>query len=117
MEKREKGKYQVEFTPTSRIHFYEVLDYLYENYQIDKAEQLADKLEGMAQSLERQPQRGVREQWLLDRHYEYRFILFRRTIRASIKIIYYIDEQIGKVYVTDFFPTEKDDSQITQRNN
>ena len=35
---------------------------------------------------------------------------------AEIKIIYYIQESEEMVYVTDFFPTEKDDTVIPKRN-
>ena len=117
MEERETHKYQVGFTISSRHHFYKVLDYLYQNYPIDRAGQLADELESMAQSLHHYPHRGTKEKWLLDMKQEYRFILFNRTQRADIKIIYYIQESDRKVYVTDFFPTEMDSEQIAGRSS
>lgn len=116
MEKGETREYQVEFTPLSRYYFYEVLEYLYEHYSIDRAEQLADELEDMAQSLNYHPHRGAPEKWLSSLTQDYLFILFSRTKRAEIKIIYYIQESEGKVYVTDFFPTEMDDTEISKRN-
>lgn len=116
MEKGETHEYQVEFTPSSRYHFYEVLEYLYKHYPIDRAEQLADELEGMAQGLNHHPHRGAKEKWLSGLKRVYRFILFNRTKRADIKIIYYIQESEGKVYVTDFFPTEMDAAEIAERS-
>jgi len=116
VEKRETDEYQVEFTTLSRHYFYEVLDYLYQNYTIDRAEQLANELESMAKSLNHHPHRGTKEKWLLDMKQEYRFILFNRTQRSDIKIIYYIQKSGKKVYVTDFFPTEMDNEQIASRN-
>ncbi|AWW28888.1 hypothetical protein DN752_01380 [Echinicola strongylocentroti] len=117
MEKEETREYQVEFTPLSRYYFYEVLEYLYGLYPIGRAEQLADELEGMAQGLNYLPHRGKKEKWLSGREREYRFLLFNRTKRADIKIIYYIQENEGKVYVTDFFPTEMDIDKITGRSS
>ncbi|MFW5761868.1 MAG: hypothetical protein ACOCXH_12905 [Cyclobacteriaceae bacterium] len=63
------------------------------------------------------PSRGAIEHRLVKyRDRIYRYILFKRTKRADIKIIYYINEQAKEVYVTDFFPTEKDDSKISKRS-
>ncbi len=101
---------------TIRYHFYEVLEYLYEHYPIDRAEQLADELEDMAQSLKHHPHRGTKEKWLTGLKQDHRFILFDRTKRAEIKIIYYIRESEGKVYVTDFFPTEMDNAEMKERS-
>ena len=117
MEKGETPEYQVEFTPSSRYFFYEVLEYLYEHYPLDRAEQLADELEGMAQGLNYHPHRGAKEKWLLSLERDYRFILFNRTKRAETKIIYYIQEIEGKVYMTDFFPTEKDAARLKERSS
>jgi plasmid stabilization system protein ParE len=117
VEERETPEYQVEFTLSSKSHFYEVLEYLYEHYPLERAEQLADELEGMAQSLNHHPYRGAKEKWLLGLQHEYRFLLFDRTKRAEIKIIYYIQESEGKVYVTDFFPTEKDVNKMAERSS
>ena len=117
MEERETSEYQVEFTLTSKSHFYEVLEYLYEHYSLERAEQLADELERMAQSLAYYPHRGAKEMWLAGLKHEYRFLLFNRTKRAEIKIIYYIQESEGKVYVTDFFPTERDVDTMAERNS
>jgi len=117
MERGEASAYQVEFTPSSRYYFYEILEYLYEHYPIDRAEQLADELEGLAQSLNYHPHRGAKEKWLSSLGQDYRFVLFNRTKRAEVKIIYYIQERERKVYVTDFFPTEKDAAEMTERSS
>ncbi len=117
MEERETPDYQVEFTLSSKSHFYEVLDYFYDHYPPERAEQLADQLEMMAQSLSRHPHRRAKERWLSGLKHEYRFLLFDRTNRAEIKIIYYIQESESKVYVTDFFPTEKDTNTMAERSS
>jgi len=116
MEEGKARKFQVEFTASAKFHFFENLEYFYENYTQDRAEQLANELEEMAQSLKLLPHRGTYEKWLFDAKYVYRFILFRRTKRADIKIIYYIDDETDKVFVTDFFPTESDGEKMPDRN-
>ena len=116
MEAEEKSQYQVEFTPSSKYYFYEVLEYFYEYYPPERAEELADELEQLAQSLDKLPHRGTLEKWLSERKKDYRFLLFKRTDRSEVKIIYFIEESLKKVYVTDFFPTEKDAEQIAERS-
>lgn len=60
--------------------------------------------------------RGALEEKLRERKYEYRSLLFERSNRKYIKIIYYADDLHEKVYVTDFFPSEMDDNQLPGRN-
>ncbi len=115
MDRKEKSEYIVELTPTSQIYFYEALEYIFEQYPPDRAEEISRELKQTAKSLNLNPNRGATEKRLDNRAQHYRFILYQRTKRADIKIIYFVDEQNKKVYVTDFFPTEKDDSQIAKR--
>ncbi len=116
MEGQEEDKYKVIITDPAGIGFYELLDYLYDNYPIDRAEELANALRDMTESLHKQPKRGALEPRLIDRGKEYRFILFKRVPRAEIKIMYYMDDDKKVVYVTDFFPTELNDQKISDRN-
>lgn len=115
MENTEESQYEVVITDPAEIAFYEILGYLYENYDIDRAEEIADELRDTAKSLCYQPERGTKEPKLRNRKEDYRFILYERTFRAEIKIIYYLDQENEIVNVTDFFPTEKDNSQIARR--
>ncbi|MEQ8416837.1 MAG: hypothetical protein RIB71_20310 [Imperialibacter sp.] len=108
----EEERYEVIITSPVELAFYEVLEYLFDNYTFDRAEQVAHSLRNLAKSLSLLPKRGTIESRLSHRANQYRFILFRRSPRADIKVIYYIEERERKVYVTDFFPTENDDSQI-----
>jgi hypothetical protein len=117
VEKREARVYQIEFTPTAQVHFYEVLDFFYNNYPLDRAEELANELMQMAMSLSHFPNRGTIEHWLENRTKDYRFLLFKRTTRAEVKIIYFVDDQLAKVYVTDFFGTEMDVDMLPKRND
>ena len=116
MENTEESKYQVIVTDPAEISFYEVLDYLYDNYLIEKAEQIADELRDTANKLHYQPERGTPESKLAHRSKGYRYILYKRTSRADIKVVYYIDQASFTVYITDFFPTEKDNQKLPKRN-
>jgi plasmid stabilization system protein ParE len=116
LENPEEKKYAVIITEPADIAFYEVLDYLYENYPIERAEEIAEGLRDTVRTLESKPERGALESRLLHRQRKYRFILYKRTPRAEIKIIYFTDDKSRTVYVTDFFPTEKDDMEISGRN-
>ena len=116
MESPEEKKYAVIITDPADIAFYEVLDYLYDNYPIERAEEIAGELRDAARTLESKPERGTPESRLSHRQKEYRYILYKRTPRSEIKIIYFIDDKSATVYVTDFFPTEKDDAKISGRN-
>ena len=116
MERTEEGKYKVIITIPAEKHFYELLDCFYEHYPLDRAEEIANELRSTAKSLEDQPERGIQESMLSHRQNNYRFILNRRTPRADVKIIYYINIKKNTVYITDFFPTEKDNRIISDRN-
>lgn len=116
MAKEETGRYEVVITSSAGIHFYKLAEYLYEHMSLDRAEEVSRELNEMALSLDLLYHRGSVERKLTRRKKNYRYILFNRTPRASVKIIYYVDEKNKTVYVTDFFPTEKDPKKITSRN-
>ncbi|MDH5400223.1 MAG: type II toxin-antitoxin system RelE/ParE family toxin [Cyclobacteriaceae bacterium] len=116
MEKAEEGRYQVIITDPAEISFYEILDYLYDNYPFERAEEIANELRDTAQKLHYHPERGTLEPQLSHRTQSYRYVLYKRTSRAEVKIIYYIDRKLETVYVMDFFPTEKDNTQLSKRN-
>ncbi|MEQ9300717.1 MAG: type II toxin-antitoxin system RelE/ParE family toxin [Cyclobacteriaceae bacterium] len=88
------------------------MDYLFQNHPFDQAEKVAEELRERARSLATYPRRGSLEPTLSGRGLEHRFILYRRTKRADIKIIYFIEKK--QVFVTDFFPTEKDTESLRE---
>lgn len=108
MESPQESQYTVITTRQAEAAFYQFLDYLYENYPLDRAEELANQLRDKTKELHYLPERGSAEPDIRQGTRRYRSILFERTPRAQIKIIYYIDKASHAVYVTDFFPTEKD---------
>jgi plasmid stabilization system protein ParE len=115
VEKAQK-EYEVIITRTAEIYFYELAEYLYEHMSLERAEQTATSLHTMALSLNRLYNRGSVEKTLFGKGKRYRYLLFKRTSRADIKIIYYEEESAEKVYVTDFVPVEKNPDELQQRN-
>lgn len=113
----EEGKiYLVEITPEAENYFLQVTDYLYTTHTPTQAAIKSDELLEMAMSLSRLPRRGSKEERLAFLDKEYRYLVYRVTSRRTIKILYVIEDEVGKVYVTDFFGTEMADEQIASRN-
>lgn len=63
-------------------------------------------------SLEFNPGRGTIETYFKKDSRVFRFILFRETRLFELKIIFTIQYQSNKVFVTDFFPTKMNPSRI-----
>ena len=78
MESQEESKYQVIITDPAEISFYEILEFLFDHYTLERAEELANTLRDTISSLNYQPKRGALEHRLIGRINEYRFILFKR---------------------------------------
>ena len=116
MAKEEAGRYEVVITSSAEVHFYELVEYLYEHMSLDRAEEVTRELNEMTLGLELLYHRGSLEKKLSRRKKSYRYLLYKRTSSASVKILYYVDEKSKTVYVTDFFPTEKDPKKIASRN-
>ena len=116
MEKESQDQYEVVFTPTAQRHFFHVINFFYQRHDATRAEQLSDELHAQALSLAVMPYRGAMEPLLAKRKYEYRFLLFKRTDQAEIKIIYFVDKQ-KRVIVTDFIGTEEFPTKIEKRNS
>jgi len=114
--KEKADRYEVVITSSAEVHFYELVEYLYEHMTLDRAEVVARELSEMALSLDQFHHRGSREEKLVKRKKAYRYLLYKRTAKATVKIIYYVDKKDRTVYVTDFFPTEKNPQKIARRN-
>lgn len=112
MEKEETDKYKVIITSSAENYFYDLAEYLYRHMTLERAEEVATEIQKMALNLGQLHHRGTPEKKLASRSNPYRYILFKRTARAQIKIVYYVDEIAKTVYITDFFPTEKDPKKL-----
>ena len=113
---KEKKEYKVIVTRIAEDRFYQILDYLYENYSEERAEQIADELRLFPFKLSKTPNRGTFEKTLLQKSQKFKYILYKRANYAEIKVIYFIDEENRKVYITDFFPTEMNPIKLKDRN-
>ena len=109
-------KFSVIISKPAEIAFYQIVEYFFEHYSFEGAQRIADQFRDSVKFLETLPHRNPQEKALENASYTYRFLLFKRTNRSDIKIIYRIDEDKHRVYVTDFFPTEKDLSKLVKRN-
>jgi plasmid stabilization system protein ParE len=85
LEGPQERKYQVIITEPAQIHFYEILEYLYDNYPLEKAEHLAESLRDKTKSLQKLPHRGSTEERLKKRGNDYRFILLREYQEPKLK--------------------------------
>jgi plasmid stabilization system protein ParE len=114
--KKETDRFEVVITSSAEMHFYELVGYLYETMPVDRAEEVANEIKTQALSLVKLYNRGRKEENLVGRKPIYRYILFNRTSRATVKIIYYVNDKEKTVYITDFFPSEKSVDKIQKRN-
>lgn len=112
----EKPGYVVEITPEAEIYFLQLLQYFNQAHSTRSADRKSDEILDMAMSLDSQPNRGRLEENLSFLGKGHRYLVYPYTSRKSIKIIYFIDETVKKVYITDFFATEMDEEKISSRN-
>lgn len=89
---------------------------MFDYYSFERANEIAFELLQCPQILKEFPLLGKVEPNLAQRYEEYRFLLFERTKRTTVKIIYYVDEPAKKIYITDFFPCEMSEERIGKRN-
>jgi len=82
-----------------------ILSYLVRHYSAQRVSEIDQQLIRESKSLSRLPSRGRREEYLTDLEEDFRYILYAPSKGLEIKVIYYIEEQPRKVYITDFFPT------------
>ncbi len=111
MDQKQK-KYKVIITESAERAYFEVLDYVLEYYTEERALEIAEDLLQEPLSLKTLPNRGKLERNLLDREHQFRFILYKRTNSATVKIIYFINEVELEVNIIDYFPTEMNPSRI-----
>jgi hypothetical protein len=81
-----------------------------------KAEKIAIELLKFPFILKKFPKMGTKEQILEERPENFRFLLFDRTERITVKILYYVDYERYVIYITDFFPSEMLNKKIKKRN-
>lgn len=115
MDKGEKT-YSIVITDTAKLAYFELLNYFYEHYSLNRAAELAQAVLDAPLVLIDQPLLGKLEPALEGRKHSYRYLLFRRSNKATIKIIYFTDQSKRIIYVTDFFPTERHPDKLTKNS-
>ncbi len=109
--------FEVEVTyPAKQRYREEILTYLLDNFSFERTLAIDNNIILSTNSLEKMPQRGRFEPSLEDHKESFRFILHKETRNFEIKIIYYVNEAINKVYVTDFFPVLMQPEQLKRRS-
>lgn len=111
----EEKEYQVIIaTPAKKRYHDKVLPYLHSNFSFERAIEIDGEIIQTAASLNLNPFRGRKEDYLKEMNEEFRFILFKETKHFELKIIYFVDEKKEIVYVTDFFPTKMHPQRMTE---
>lgn len=113
----EKQQYEVVITKRASLRFdLTVLTYLLKNFTLERALEIEKKLIETASKLKLSPNRGTLEQELDNFPKDFRFIIFKETRNLEIKNIYYVNENIKRVYITDFFPVKTNSISIKLRS-
>ena len=106
--------YKVVTTQPAKNRYQEtVLPYIFENFSFERAIEIDDNILIFAETLEKKPNRGTVEKYLIEAKEEFKFILYKETKYFEIKIIYFIKEDEGTIYITDFFPTRMNPLRIS----
>lgn len=108
-------KFEIVITKSAELAYFDILEYVYDNHSLESANQIAVSLLDSPNILSNKPFLGTIELMLSSRKETYRYLLFQRTNQATIKIIYFVDENNRKIYVTDFFPTEMNPKSMSKR--
>lgn len=113
----EQQQYQVVILKRASIRFDAVvLPSLLDNFTLERAIEIEGNLKNTVDKLSVFPSKGTLEKELEDFPKEFRFILFKETRNLELKIIYHINEEIKRVYITDFFPVKMNDKSIKYRS-
>lgn len=107
--------YKVVTTQPAKNRYQEtILPYIFENFSFERAIEIDDNILDFAVTLEKKPNRGAVEKYLAEAKEEFKFVLHKETKYFEIKIIYFIKEDEGTVYITDFFPTRMNPQRISE---
>ena len=110
-----KESFEIIITSAGEKAYFELLDYVFEYYSISQANRIALELLEYPEVLKMQQFIGTIEKLLENRKAKYRYLVYRRTRQMTVKIIYYVDEYLQKVYITDFFPSEMFPGKVIER--
>ncbi|MDT8410901.1 MAG: hypothetical protein RQ875_00440 [Vicingaceae bacterium] len=113
----EQQIFEIEITyPAEKRYQEEILAYLVKNFSLERALEINDNIIASVASISTMPKRGRLEPVLKKYPQQFRFILHKETRNFEIKIIYYINQSVRKIYVTDFFPVLMYPEKLKKRN-
>ena len=113
----EQQRFKIEITyPAEKRYQEEILTYLVKNFSLKRASEIDDNITASVASLSTISERGSLEPELKKYSQQFRFILYKETRNFEIKIIYYVNESIRTIYVTDFFPVLMYPEKLKKRN-
>ncbi len=108
--------YLIEITSKAEQFYFEILHYLYSTHSRKSANRKSEEILELTSSLDSNPHRGTKEESLASLKKNHRFLVYNITKRKTIKIIYFVDENLKTVFITDFFPTESNPQKIKTRS-
>jgi hypothetical protein len=108
----EQKEFKIIITQTAEKAYLKLIDYLFYNYSSERAIEIANEILLEPLLLKKFPERGKIEPYLEHKIQVFRFLLYKRSNSATVKIVYYINESDRSVYITDFFPTEMSPSKM-----
>lgn len=109
---QEEIRYEIIITDQARESYYQLLDVIFDRYSQSRFDEISEDLYSYPDQLRTMPERGSLEPFIELPSKEYRYILYRRSNTATVKIVYYIDHQNKEVYITDYFPTEMNPDKV-----
>jgi plasmid stabilization system protein ParE len=101
-----QDRYRVLISETARTRLRDtIIPYLLKNFSENRAVEILGSILNNVDSLAIMPNRGAKESFLEHDELEPRYILHRETRHFEVKILYFSDDRLMTVQVTDFFPT------------
>lgn len=91
--------------PAKKRYQNRVLPYLFDNFSLERATEIDQRILDAVATLSTLPGRGSKERYLVEINQNFKYILHKETKHFEIKIIYFVDEKNAVVNVIDFFPT------------
>lgn len=88
----------------------EIYEYYFLKISVITAKKIAQNILSQTEILEDNPYLGQRENLLISRKIEYRYLIY-----ANYKIIYSVDEQNGFVKIADIFDSRQNPVKIARR--
>ena len=100
---------KIYWTDFSKSELHKIFDYYQKTASLSIARKLALKITLSVLKLQKQPRIGQREEHLIDRKEEFRYIVY-----SSYKIVYWVNQDRNRIEITDIFDTRQNPVKITR---